>query len=315
MAPALRVTTAVIEADDGDGGWRVIAPLPAAQSARVDLGAVGAGIDTRVRLTLEAVAPIFGAHLRGWLGESWDAASGDARDESRADVFAVDAWTFDGARAEDTEGWSGCGGAVRVDPGFGALVVDACAQSPSWARLDADGLRLELRAATPDLTVAWPGGERTVALRGDGALEVVTLDLADAAGWERPVTSVTLRAAAPFALDVIEAVDPIDDMPAPPPEVPPPPADGSDAGPPPSPTSDAAPRPIRPDADAPPAPRLDAGPPGLDGGAPGAASPEHATAATLDGGCRTAPMLPQGALLGLLLLLPALRRRAPPTRP
>ncbi|MCB9536723.1 MAG: D-alanyl-D-alanine carboxypeptidase family protein [Myxococcales bacterium] len=227
VAPALAVEAVTLEAEDGQGGWRVVAPLPAVPEAVVDLGEVGGGAARRVRLSLRAVDPGFGARLRGWLGAAYADAPADGRHESFADVFAIDGWTFDGARAEDTEGWTACGGAVRVDPGFGALVVDACAESPAWTRLDADGLRIEVRAAAPALTVGWPGGEQTVTLRGDGELEVVTLDLAGAPGWERPVTSLSLRAAAPFALDAVEAVDPIDDTPAPPPDRPPPPAGGT----------------------------------------------------------------------------------------
>ncbi len=307
VAPALVVEGAVLEEADGDT-WRLVAPLPAQQSAQVDAGDVTGGVARRVRLTLTATTPGFGARLRGWVGASWGDAGPDLRHEGFADVFAIDAWTFAGPQAADTEGWTGCeGGDVRVDPGFAALVVDGCARSPAWTALQRRGLRLTVRASSPTLTVAWAGGDRTVTLRGDGMPETVALDLGGAAGWVSPVAGLALSAPAPFALDDIAAADP-----APPPEGPaidaqaPPPDDPPrfDLG---VPGEGAGGAPEGPPPEGGPVVPGTGGAPafGVDGGLPRAAHLESSRA-RLEGSCDAASGSPGGSPVNLLVLLPGL---------
>ena len=211
-----------------DGAWVAVGDPVAdpASEAAVEVGPVDGGQSWRLRLDLVAGGPAYGAALRGEVGGSTHTG--------RADVFATDTWRFTGPRAEDAEGWRPCAGegALRIDPGYTALLVDGCVATPPWARLDAEAVRLEVRSEGRSLELAWDGGEASVELRGDGEPEVFVVPIS-------PTGTLRVSSDAPLALVSLSPAD-----------APPPP--GADAA-----------VPTAPDAGRPPEPGADAAPPNV----------------------------------------------------
>jgi hypothetical protein len=260
----------------------------------VDLGPLAGGERRRLRLQLRADEPVAGAQLQAQVGE--------ARSDARLDAFGTDRWRFFGPRAEDTRGWRACdGSALRTDLGFQALLTYGCADSPPWTRiLDADGLRVELRAEAHNLRLSWDGGAHSVSLRGDGELETFTLDLRNVAGWSDDVGAVRVSADGPLALVRLEAIG-LGGGPRPVPE------------PGPDPDSPEPPPGDEPPFEDPEETRWDAGTPAVDDGGL-AATPTSAERSvrqgTFSGGCAQGPTPPPATWLCLLLPF-LLRHRRP----
>ncbi len=324
--PYLRAESLVVEKKVGEA-WEALSPpvaMPAAEG-RVEIGTTPAGETRRVRFELVAAQASFGevphAWLRGWVAhvanfygeqDAWDdpVEHNDAgellRHAGEADVFTRDDWRFLGPRLEDVEGWRGCdGAAVRIDPGFHALVAEAgCAESPAWTAIDASrfaGLRVGLRSGAPSARVHFGGEVAEVTLRGDGEPEELLLDLRGRAGWAGTVSALRIEADGPIALTRVAGLDPSDIV------APPPPPPDPDAGPV---VPDAGAGPVAPtpdagiDADVGPADGPDAGGLDLD---PDPVGPRAlALEAHHEGGCAATP-LTGAPLLGLAAL--SLRRR------
>jgi MYXO-CTERM domain-containing protein len=219
-------TWAPNDANDVEGN-----PAPGALGARADwvMNAFGAGESKRIWLELEAARYSFGeqeTYVRAWarqidgiygVQESWDDAVEEnavvggelLRAQGRVDVFARDAWLFEGAAPEDTEGWTSCGEAepARVEGGW-LKVASGCATSPAWTSLDADAwdaLVLEVRntggRAQLDVALGSSAGGR-VNVQASAREQILVLPLAELDGWSGEVGSLALRTDAAQGLEV-----------------------------------------------------------------------------------------------------------------
>ena len=148
--------------------------------------------------------------------------------------------------------------------------------TPPWSRLDAEAVRLEVRAEGRSLELAWDDGQATVELRGDGEPETVVV----------PISATgTLRVSsdAPLALVSLAPADA------------PPPAPDPDAGTSTAPDAGLSPPPSSPDAGPPPnvggsQPDPDANAVDSDAGFDGGVEPLPPSAdSVFSGGCQAAP--------------------------
>ena len=206
-------------------------PAPGALGAQADwvMYAFGGGESKRLWLELEATRYSFGEqdpYVRAWarqiggvygLQESWDdaveqnaVAGGELlRAQGRVDVFARDAWLFEGAAAEDTEGWTACaeGESARVEGGW-MTVPSGCATSPEWTSVDAeawDALVLEVRntGGRAQLEVdLGPSSGGLVNVSASMREQILVLPVAELDGWTGEVESLTLRTNAAEGLEV-----------------------------------------------------------------------------------------------------------------
>ncbi len=204
---------------------------PGELGARADwvMYAFGDGESKRLWVEFEATRYSFGEQepfVRAWtrqiegvygVQESWDDAveqnaivGGELlRAQGRVDVFARDAWLFEGAAPEDTEGWAACGEAeeARVEEGW-LKVASGCATSPAWTSVDAeawDALVIELRNAggRAQLEVdLGPSAGGLVNVSASTREQILVLPVAELDGWTGEIESLTLRTSATEGLEV-----------------------------------------------------------------------------------------------------------------
>ncbi len=193
--------------------------------------AFGEGESKRIWVEFEATRYSFGeadAGLKGWVGridgvygeqDGWDdeveqnrVAGGEPlRAEARVDVFARDAWLFEGPDAQDTEGWVACGGAESSVAGGVFRAPSGCVRAPEWTSLDADAwdtLVFEVWNTTGRAQIELEfgaGAARTSALVTVGASEreqLLVLPMSELDAWAGEIDALTLRTSAASGFEV-----------------------------------------------------------------------------------------------------------------